>query len=95
MKTNQNKSSQSQMNSGSTASNQGNSSATGGMNLDNLTHQLQKYGSPIIDKVNNLSTTQKVVGGAILAAGAGWLAMNPNSRNTVLNNFKKVAANKK
>lgn len=103
MKTNENKSSQSQMNSNSSSnqgnSNQGssntsNSSSMGGMNMSNLTQQLQKYSGPIMNKVNNLSTTQKVVGGAILAAGAGWLAMNPKSRNTVLDNFKKVAANK-
>lgn len=29
-----------------------------------------------MNKVNGLSTTQKVVGGSLLALGAGWIAMN-------------------
>jgi len=81
--------------SGSSNSNQGSASSIGGMNMENLSQQFQKYSTPIMNKVNSLSTTQKVVGGALLAAGAGWLAMNPKSRSTMLNNFKKAAANKK
>jgi hypothetical protein len=45
-------------------------------NLNNLTDKLQEFGNTTMNKVNSLSTTQKVVGGSLLALGAGWVAMN-------------------
>lgn len=45
-------------------------------NLNNLTGKLQEFGNTTMNKVNSLSTTQKVVGGSLLALGAGWVAMN-------------------
>jgi hypothetical protein len=57
-------------------SNQHSSSSVGGMNLGAVTQQIQKYSEPIMNKVNSLSTTQKVIGGTLIAAGAGWLALN-------------------
>jgi hypothetical protein len=43
-------------------------------NVNQLPQGLKDFGTRALDKVNGLSTTQKVVGGAILAAGIGWLA---------------------
>ena len=43
-------------------------------NVNQLPQSLKDLGTRALDRVNGLSTTQKVVGGAILAAGLGWLA---------------------
>lgn len=59
--------------------NQGGTSGKGG--LGNITSKLQQFSSTTMDKVNNLSTTQKVVGGSLLALGAGWVAMNSMNKN--------------
>ena len=59
--------------------NQGGTSGKGG--LGNITSKLQQFSSSTMDKVNNLSTTQKVVGGSLLALGAGWVAMNSMNKN--------------
>jgi hypothetical protein len=75
----------SSMQSGSGSSKSGSSSNEGKSNwmdtfkkenLNNLTDKLQEFGSTTMNKVNGLSTTQKVVGGSLLALGAGWVAMN-------------------
>lgn len=50
-------------------------------NLNNLTGKLQELGNSTMNKVNGLSTTQKVVGGSLLALGAGWVAMNSMNKN--------------
>ena len=42
--------------------------------VNQLPQSLKDLGTRALDRVNGLSTTQKVVGGAILAAGIGWLA---------------------
>ena len=42
--------------------------------VNQLPQSLKDLGSRAVARVNGLSTTQKVVGGAILAAGLGWLA---------------------
>lgn len=109
METNQNRSSQTQGNSNSsnfssgssnasqgssTGSNQKSSSSMGGMNMGNLTQQLQKYSGPIMNKVNSLSTTQKVVGGTLLAAGAGWLAMNSRNKKKGINSMNRTTKKK-
>ncbi|QCR24236.1 hypothetical protein [Pontibacter sp. SGAir0037] len=54
--------------------------------LGNITGKLQEFGSSTVQKVGSLSTTQKVVGGSLLAVGAGWLAVNsmsPASKNKI------------
>ena len=43
-------------------------------NVNQLPQSLKDLGNRAVDRINGLSTTQKVVGGAILAAGLGWLA---------------------
>lgn len=42
--------------------------------VNELPQALKDFGTRTAARVNNLSTTQKVVGGAILAVGLGWLA---------------------
>ncbi|MBU6119778.1 hypothetical protein [Hymenobacter siberiensis] len=42
--------------------------------VNQLPQSLKDFGTRALDKVNGLSTTQKVVGGAILAGGVAWLA---------------------
>ncbi len=42
--------------------------------VNQLPQSLKDLGSRAVERVNRLSTTQKIVGGAILAAGLGWLA---------------------
>lgn len=43
-------------------------------NVNQLPQSLKDLGTRALDRVNGLSTTQKVVGGAILAGGIAWLA---------------------
>ena len=43
--------------------------------VNQLPQSLKDLGNRALDKVNGLSTTQKVVGGAILAGGVAWLAI--------------------
>ncbi|MDO7850889.1 hypothetical protein [Hymenobacter convexus] len=43
--------------------------------VNQLPQSLKDLGNRAVARVNDLSTTQKVVGGAILAAGLGWLAL--------------------
>ncbi|MGY3088461.1 hypothetical protein ACVWYF_001494 [Hymenobacter sp. UYAg731] len=42
--------------------------------VNQLPQSIKDLGNRALDKVNDLSTTQKVVGGAILAGGIAWLA---------------------
>lgn len=90
----QSNSNDSHSNSNSSGSNQESSSSLGGMNMDNLTQQFQKYSGPIMNKVNSLSTTQKVIGGTLLAAGAGWLAMNSKNKKNSVNNINRTPRKK-
>lgn len=59
-------------------SNIGGTSGMGG--LGNITSKLQEFGSSTVQKVGNLSTTQKVVGCSLLALGAGWVTVNSLSK---------------
>lgn len=60
----------------------------GNVDMNKLPESLKQYGTTAADKVKNMSTTQKVVGGAILAAGAWYLAsknktgFRPNAAHT-------------
>lgn len=63
-------------------------------NIDNLTGKLQEFGNTTMNKVNGLSTTQKVVGGSLLALGAGWVAMNSMNKNKGMGTTKSNAQNK-
>lgn len=51
-------------------------------NVNQLPQSLKDLGTRALDRVNGLSTTQKVVGGAILAAGIGWLATRKGKSST-------------
>ena len=59
----------------------GQSGTSGKGGLGNITDKLQQFSNTTLNKVNNLSTTQKVVGGSLLALGAGWLTMNSMNKN--------------
>ena len=60
----------------------------GNVDMKKVPDSLKQYGATAADKVKNMSTTQKVVGGAILAAGAWYLAsknktgFRPNAAHT-------------
>lgn len=42
--------------------------------VNHLPQQVKEWGSKAAEQVNSLSTTQKVVGGALLLGGIGWLS---------------------
>ncbi|QNF33547.1 hypothetical protein HUW51_12755 [Adhaeribacter swui] len=44
------------------------------INLNQVPDQLKQFGTTAANKVKGLSTTQKVVGGALLLLGAGYLS---------------------
>ncbi|WP_162428497.1 hypothetical protein [Pontibacter pudoricolor] len=76
-------------------SNSGSSSSKiGGIDMNTVTSKLQEYGTTAMNKVNSLSTTQKVVGGSLLALGAGWLAMNRNKSGKNKTNLNTTRSNK-
>ncbi|MEJ8758619.1 hypothetical protein WG947_16510 [Pontibacter sp. H259] len=70
------------------------SSKIGGLDVNNITSKLQEFGTTAMNKVNGLSTTQKLVGGSLLALGAGWLAMNRNKTKTGRTNLNTTRTNK-
>jgi len=51
--------------------------------MKNIQDRLQQFGSMAAQRVNGLSTTQKVIGGSLLALGAGWLAMGTKNQNKI------------
>ncbi len=59
------------------------------INLNQVPDQLKQFGTTAANKVKGLSTTQKVIGGALLVLGASYL-----SRRSRLN-FRNVAHNLK
>lgn len=54
-------------------------SMLGNMNLNNIPDSLKQYGNTAVTSVKNMSTTQKVIGGALLAAGAWYLSSRSKS----------------
>ncbi len=44
------------------------------VNLNSIPDSLKEYGTTAASKVKNMSTTQKVIGGALIAAGAWYLS---------------------
>jgi hypothetical protein len=50
--------------------------------VNELPQSVKDWGSKAAARVGGLSTTQKVVGGALLAAGLGWLATRRRSEST-------------
>ena len=84
---------QSGRNSGSSM--QGRSSqqgTTGQGGMKDIQNKLQQFGNTAMQKVNNLSTTQKVIGGSLLALGAGWLAMGPKNKANIKNKVSSMAS---
>ncbi|WP_242929528.1 hypothetical protein [Pontibacter vulgaris] len=70
-------------------SSQSQSGTSGIAGLNNITDKLQQFSNTTLNKVSSLSTTQKVVGGSLLALGAGWVAMNSMKKGK-----NKTASNK-
>ncbi|WP_439880537.1 hypothetical protein ACSX1A_15425 [Pontibacter sp. MBLB2868] len=68
---------------------------TGQGGLKNIQDKLQQFGSATAQKVSNLSTTQKVVGGSLLALGAGWLALGSKNKNKIKNQAGSLASSAK
>ncbi|MCC9168032.1 hypothetical protein [Pontibacter harenae] len=103
MKSNQNRTAKSKSNQVLTSSTQsgsdmqGASTSTSGTSgkggLGNITNKLQGFGSSSLDKLNGLSTTQKVIGGSVLALGAGWLAMGSANQEKVKSQIGRVTKN--
>ncbi|MBC5776008.1 hypothetical protein H8S95_18170 [Pontibacter sp. KCTC 32443] len=83
---------------GSQSSRSGSSSSSsskmGGLDMNAMTSKLQELGTQAMNKVNGLSTTQKVVGGSLLALGAGWLAMNSRNKTKTRSNLNTTRTNK-
>jgi hypothetical protein len=50
--------------------------------MNQLPQSLKDLGNRAVSRVSELSTTQKVVGGAILAVGLGWLATRKGSKSS-------------
>lgn len=74
-------------------SNQQGTSGKGGMK--DIQDKLQQFGSATVQKVNSLSTTQKVVGGSLLALGAGWLALGSRNKNKLKGQVNSLASSAK
>lgn len=47
-----------------------------------IPQSVKDLGTKALDQVNKLSTTQKVVGGALLLGGIGWLSLRGNKQNS-------------
>jgi hypothetical protein len=64
------------------------------LKVNDVTNKLQEFGNTAMNKVNSLSTTQKVVGGSLLALGAGWLAMNSRKSGKTKSNLNTTKSKK-
>lgn len=83
----------SSMNSGQAAQGRSSQQATTGKGgMKNIQDMLQQYSGPIAQKINGLSTTQKVVGGSLLALGAGWIAMNSGNKNKMKSRANEITS---
>ncbi|UOQ73738.1 hypothetical protein [Hymenobacter cellulosilyticus] len=47
-----------------------------------IPQSVKDFGTKALDQVNKLSTTQKVVGGALLLGGIGWLSMRSGGKSS-------------
>ena len=89
---------QSNKSTGNTGSAQGRSSqqaTTGQGGMKDIQDKLQQFGNTAMQKVNSLSTTQKVIGGSLLALGAGWLAMGSKNKAQLKNKVSSLASKNK
>lgn len=72
------------------------SATTGKGGLKDIQSKLSGFGSTAATKFNNLTTTQKaMVGGAVLALGAGWMAMSQKNKNKIKSQISSAAASAK
>ncbi|MBK0404345.1 hypothetical protein I5M27_15210 [Adhaeribacter sp. BT258] len=77
-KTNKPNQAQSSAQNAASASNKSNAfnmeALTGMLGNGQIPEKIKQYSDMAIKKVNSLSTTQKVIGGALLVLGAGYLS---------------------
>ncbi len=67
---------------------------TGQGGMKNIQDKLQQFGSTAAEKVNSLTTTQKVIGGSLLALGAGWLALGSKNKAGIKNKVSSITSKK-
>ena len=60
--------------------------------LGNLPDSVKEIGSAALNRFNRLTTTQKVIGGAALLIGAGYLARRSNMGWSTLTSLAKKAS---
>lgn len=69
---------------------------TGQGGLKDIQNKLSQFGSTAANKFNTMTTTQKaVVGGAVLALGAGWMAMSQKNKNKIKDQISSAASSAK
>ena len=72
-------------------SNQQGTSGKGG--LKDFQGKLMQYGSTAADKFSHMTTKQKaMVGGAVLALGAGWMALSQRNKNKIKSELGSAAS---
>ncbi len=85
--------------SGGSQSAQGRSNqqaTTGKGGMKDIQSKLTQFGSTAATKFNNMTTTQKaMVGGAVLALGAGWMAMSQKNKNKIKGQISSAAGTAK
>lgn len=61
--------------------------------MKDIQSKVMEYGSTAADKFKKMTTTQKaVVGGAVLALGAGWMALSSKNKNKIKNQVSSAAS---
>ncbi|WP_276498754.1 hypothetical protein [Pontibacter litorisediminis] len=69
---------------------------TGKGGMKDIQDKLSQFGSTAATKFNNLTTKQKaMVGGAVLALGAGWMAMSQKNKNKIKGQISSAASSAK
>ncbi|OKL41110.1 hypothetical protein [Pontibacter flavimaris] len=94
---NQHSSNQNQNSSSQNMQGRSNQKATTGQGgMKDIQGKLTQFGSTAANKFNSMTTTQKaMVGGAVLALGAGWMAMSQKNKNKIKNQISSAAGSAK
>lgn len=66
---------------------------TGQGGMKGMQDKLMQFGSTAATKFTNMTTKQKaVVGGAVLALGAGWMALSQKNKNKIKGQVSSAAS---
>lgn len=69
---------------------------TGKGGMKDIQGKLTQFGSTAATKFSNMTTKQKaMVGGAVLALGAGWVALSQKNKNKIKNQISSAASTAK